>query len=252
MIRARASPIRRSVRQSAPRTVNHSATSAVTTKPAMKIPRHHVGKPCRPNRRAVSAGTLCTATSCCSSCTAPRNPSTCEPNATSPIAATSASAAIALSSRLARSRRSGAHRRALARSSRNGSTRPADTLMPTPRRQACTVERAPRLPSRTLVAASARRRELPRLRRGGRRGTAVNASARQQQHHERVVVVAAHRELEEHWVEAHERRDEAGERPMLRAPAEQPYRARLASAESTLNAHSPPARPRGTKRSSRA
>ncbi|HXR28809.1 MAG TPA: hypothetical protein VN772_04455, partial [Solirubrobacteraceae bacterium] len=52
-------------RQSAPRAVRHSASANTSTKPARNRWRHQAGVPLRPTRRAVSAGMLWVATSCC-------------------------------------------------------------------------------------------------------------------------------------------------------------------------------------------
>jgi hypothetical protein len=46
------------LRQSAPRIVRHSATSATSAKAARNSERHHAGVPARPASLAVSAGTL--------------------------------------------------------------------------------------------------------------------------------------------------------------------------------------------------
>jgi hypothetical protein len=77
-------------RQSAPRRVRHRAYANTTANPARKQWRHQLGVPCRPTRRAVSAGTLWVATSCCCSLTALAKPNACEPKPISPITATTA------------------------------------------------------------------------------------------------------------------------------------------------------------------
>jgi hypothetical protein len=114
------------MRQFAPRAARHNASASTARNAATKRWRHQLGVPLRPRRRAVSAGTLWTATSCCCSPTALRKPSACAPK---PITATAASTArlptaLAPTRRLSRAR-AGA-------SSRKGSASPAVTLTPTP------------------------------------------------------------------------------------------------------------------------
>jgi hypothetical protein len=92
----------------------------------MKQCRHQLGVPCSPTKRAVSAGTLWVATSCCCSLTALRNPSACEPKPISPTAPSSARLSPALATTRKRSRVRGVA------STRNGSASPAVTLIPTP------------------------------------------------------------------------------------------------------------------------
>jgi hypothetical protein len=113
------------MRQSVPRAVRHSAKASATRKPAANTWRHHVGVPLSPIRRAVSAGTLCVATSCCCSPTALRKPSACAPKPSSPTAASANRLSTPL---LATARRSRAWRGA---STRNGSMTPAVTLIAT-------------------------------------------------------------------------------------------------------------------------
>jgi len=117
-------------RQSAPRAVRHSAYAITIANATTKQCRHQLGVPCKPNRRAVSAGMLWTATSCCCSPTASMKPSACEPNPTSPIAATSARPMTA--ARATRPRLRQLDPSPPAPSTRNGSTTPAVTLTPTP------------------------------------------------------------------------------------------------------------------------
>jgi hypothetical protein len=112
--------------QSAPRAVRHSAYASTTAKPATNAWRHHPGVPLRPNSRAVSAGTLWVATSCCCSLIAPRKPNVWTPKPTTPTAAT----AIRLSAALAATRRRSRQRAGA--STRNGSASPAVALTPTP------------------------------------------------------------------------------------------------------------------------
>ena len=112
-------------RQSAPRAVRQSSIASTAMNPATKRWRHHVGVPVSPTRRAVSAGMLWVATSCCCSPTAFRNPSACEPNPTSASAPSASRLAAALASAARRSRRGAAR-------TRNGSSSPAVTLIPTP------------------------------------------------------------------------------------------------------------------------
>jgi hypothetical protein len=94
----------------------------------MKQCRHQLGVPCSPTKRAVSAGTLWVATSCCCSLTALRNPSACEPKPISPMAPSSAR----LSPALATTRKRSFVFLPPAPSTRNGSASPAVTLIPTP------------------------------------------------------------------------------------------------------------------------
>jgi hypothetical protein len=74
-------------RQSAPLAVRQSAITKVSTNSAMKMSRHQAGVPSRPRSRAVSAGMLCVATSCCWPPTAPMNPSAPDPKPSSETAA---------------------------------------------------------------------------------------------------------------------------------------------------------------------
>jgi hypothetical protein len=117
-------------RQSAPRSVRHRAYTKTTTNPAMKQWRHQLGVPTSPTSRAVSAGTLWVATSCCCSLTAPMKPNACAPKPISPSSASSARLSpVALSTRR-RSRVPDPF--APAPSIRNGSASPAVTLIATP------------------------------------------------------------------------------------------------------------------------
>jgi hypothetical protein len=139
-------------RQSAPFAVRHSAHASTTAKPATNRWRHQPGVPLRPTSRASSAGTLWVATSCCCSLTAPTNPSACTPKPSTPASASTPSAASAPPATRARSRqRAGA-------STRNGSTRPAVTLMPMPATSAAAPARrrglAPALASSAPASAS--------------------------------------------------------------------------------------------------
>ncbi len=123
-------------RQSAPRAVRHSAYTSTTMNAPMNMCRHQLGVPLSPSQRAVSAGMLCTATSCCCSPTAPRKPNACTPKPTTPTSATNSSAAHALSAMRTRSRAFGAP------STMNGSARPAVSLTPTPTASAAAPARA--------------------------------------------------------------------------------------------------------------
>jgi hypothetical protein len=238
-------------RQSAPRAVRHSASASTARKPAMNRWRHQpggwVGTPI-PNRRAVSAGTLCAATSCCCSPIALRKPSACTPKPTTPTSATAASAAPAPSATRSRSLACaprGVPLRARARgaaSTRNGSTRPAVTFTPTPAASA---------------AAAARGRERARGGRAGRRsaraprsspGAALNASASASASISSVSLCAPPTASANNTgfrptnAAAH-----AGERPSSAAArATSATAPRLDSTAIALNAHSPPASPSGT------
>jgi hypothetical protein len=139
-------------RQSAPRRVRHKAYRRTTTNPAMKQCRHQPGVPPSPTRRAVSAGTLCVATSCCCSLTALRNPSACEPKPISPTAASSAR----LNTAAAATRRRSFLSVPPAPSTRNGSARPAVTLTPTPAASAAAPARKRRLEPAVNTSAAAR------------------------------------------------------------------------------------------------
>jgi hypothetical protein len=126
-------------RQSAPRAVRHKAAANATTRAPMNRCRHHVGVPLSPTRRAVSAGMLCVATSCCCSPTAFTNPRAWEPK---PIRPTAPSARRLSPALIATSRR---RRGCVWASARKGKRSPAVTLTPTPA---------------TTVAAAARSRGL--------------------------------------------------------------------------------------------
>ncbi len=137
-------------RQFAPRAVRHSANANTTRNPPRNAWRHQPGVPLRPTRRAVSAGMLCVATSCCCSPTAPTKPNVSTPKPSTPTSATAAKAAPAAIASCARSRdRRGA-------STRNGSTNPAVTLTPTPAANAAAPARMSELVARApAVSASA-------------------------------------------------------------------------------------------------
>jgi hypothetical protein len=123
-----------------------------TTNPAMKQWRHHPGVPCSPTSRALSAGRLCVATSCCCSLTAPAKPNACEPKPINPITAISARLNAAATTTRRRSRASrGAN-------SRNGSASPAVTLTAIPATSAAAPARkrglAPAVNSSAAASAS--------------------------------------------------------------------------------------------------
>jgi hypothetical protein len=113
-------------RQSAPRRVRHRAYTNTTTNPATKQWRHQLGVPVSPTKRAVSAGRLWVATSCCCSLTALAKPNACEPKPISPIPATSARLSPATATTRRRSRAVGGA------NIRNGSASPAVTLIAIP------------------------------------------------------------------------------------------------------------------------
>lgn len=136
-------------RQSAPRAVRHSNTPSAITKPARNRWRHHVGVPLSPTSRAVSAGMLCVATSCCCSPTALMKPSAWEPKPSRPIAAIAASPSAPQEATAARSRR-----RAGA-STRNANSRPAVTFTPTPAASASAAARYRGTASVVSASASA-------------------------------------------------------------------------------------------------
>jgi hypothetical protein len=114
--------------------------------------RHQSGVPLSPTSRAVSAGTLCTATSCCCSPTALRKPSAWLPKPISAIAPSTTSPIAAPASACSRSRGDRAP------STRNGSARPAVTLIATPATSVADVARirglAPALSSSAAASAS--------------------------------------------------------------------------------------------------
>jgi hypothetical protein len=122
-------------RQSPPRAVRHSEYTTTARNPTTYSWRHHTGVPLIPSRRAVSAGTLCDATSCCCSPIALRKPSACTPKPSTPTSATASSATHALTATRSRSRRSGDA------STRNGSTSPAVSFTPTPTASAAAAAR---------------------------------------------------------------------------------------------------------------
>jgi hypothetical protein len=139
-------------RQSAPRSVRHRAYMKITTNPAMKQWRHQPGVPCSPTRRAVSAGRLWVATSCCCSLTAPAKPNACEPKPINPIAATSTRVSAAAPVARRRSRAVGGA------NNRNGSASPAVTLTAIPATSAAAPARkrglAPAVNSSAAASAS--------------------------------------------------------------------------------------------------
>jgi hypothetical protein len=139
-------------RQSAPRRVRHRAYMSTTKNPATKQWRHQLGVPCRPTRRAVSAGMLWVATSCCCSLTASRKPSACEPKPISPMAVSSAR----LNPAPAATRRRSFLLVPPAPSTRNGSARPAVTLTPTPATSAAAPARKRGLEPAVNTSAAAR------------------------------------------------------------------------------------------------
>jgi hypothetical protein len=113
-------------RQSAPRAVRHSAKASTAANAPMYRWRHQFGVPLSPNRRAVSAGTLWVATSCCCSPTASRKLRACVPKPISPSATSTIRARPAVAATCRRSRARGGA------SSRKGSARPAVILIATP------------------------------------------------------------------------------------------------------------------------
>jgi len=122
-------------RQSLPRAVRHSAPASTATNAPMNAWRHHVGVPLSPTSRAVSAGMLWVATSCCCSPTALRKPSACEPKPIRPSAASAIRLSTAAPTTGRRSRARGGA------SNRKGSTSPAVTLMPIPATSATAAAR---------------------------------------------------------------------------------------------------------------
>jgi hypothetical protein len=114
------------VRQSAPRAVRHRLTPSTTTNPTTHRSRHQLGSPLSSSQRAVSAGMLWVAISCCCSPIESKKPNACVPKPTTATIASSMSAAAALIATRARSLiRRGA-------STMNGSTSPTDAFTPTP------------------------------------------------------------------------------------------------------------------------
>jgi hypothetical protein len=114
------------MRQSAPRAVRHSAKASTAANAAMYRWRHQLGVPLSPNSRAVSAGTLWVATSCCCSPTASRKLRACVPKPISPSATSATRPRQAVASACRRScSRAGA-------STRKGSASPAVILIATP------------------------------------------------------------------------------------------------------------------------
>jgi hypothetical protein len=114
--------------------------------------RHQLGVPLSPTRRAVSAGTLWPATSCCCSPMALRKPSACTPKPITPTSATASNAAAALSATCSRSRVRGAA------STRKGRASPAVTLIPTPTASALAPARSRGLAPAVRARAAARAR----------------------------------------------------------------------------------------------
>jgi hypothetical protein len=96
----------------------------------MKQWRHQPGVPASPTSRAVSAGTLWVATSCCCSLTALTKPNACEPKPISP--SSPSSARLNTVAPAARRRSRAPNPSAPAPSTRNGSASPAVTLIATP------------------------------------------------------------------------------------------------------------------------
>ena len=205
-------------RQSAPRSVRQRAYNKTTTKAAMKQWRHQLGVPCRPTRRAVSAGRLWVAISCCCSLTAPAKPNACEPKPISPIAATSAKLSAAAP---ATRRRSRAWRGAI---NRNGSASPAVTLTAIPA---------------TSAAAPARKRGL---------APAVNSSAAASASSSSVSLwsppTASSSSTGFRPTKAAAKRRECPSFPHARLTSA--IAARLVATASAFNAHRPPASPSGT------
>jgi hypothetical protein len=136
-------------RQSAPRAVRHSAVANTIKKPATYRWRHQAGVPVRPTSRAVSAGMLWVATSCCCSPSAFRNPSAWTPKPISPRTASAARHSRAVAATLRRSRVPGAA------STRNGNTTPAVTFTPTPATSAAAPARSRGLAPAVSASASA-------------------------------------------------------------------------------------------------
>ena len=138
------------MRQSAPRMVRHRAYANTTANPARKQWRHQLGVPPSPTRRAVSAGMLWVATSCCCSLTALMKPNAWEPKPISPRTASSARLSPAAAATRRRSRAVG---RA---NSRNGSASPAVTLIPIPATSATAPARKRGLAPAVRSSAAAR------------------------------------------------------------------------------------------------
>ena len=204
-------------RQSAPRAVRHSANAHTAANANTNRCRHHVGVPLSPTRRAVSAGMLCTATSCCCSPIAPRKPSAFVPKPITPITAIAASAASAPAATPARARTP------VRESTRNGNDRPADSFTPTPAASAAAlafargVARAPSASAPAIASITSVSLCAPPTPSSSSTGLSPTNAA-------------AHRP----------------ERPSaLAACATSAIAARLASAEMTFSAHSPPPRPSG-------
>jgi hypothetical protein len=114
------------VRQSAPRAVRHRVAASTIANPATHRSRHQLGSPLSPTQRAVSAGMLWVAISCCCSPIESRKPNACAPK---PTIATIASATSAPAALAATRTRSLIPRGA---STTNGSASPAEAFTPTP------------------------------------------------------------------------------------------------------------------------
>jgi hypothetical protein len=220
--------------------VRHRAYASSARKPATYSSRHQPGVPRRPSRRAVSAGALCEATSCCCSPTAPRKPNVCAPKPISPTTATAASAAHALSANSTRSRARGGD------STRNGSASPAVTLTPTPAASAAAAQ--PGRARARVSPAAARELAPPPAACPRQRPPAVSASAKASASSKRVSLCAPPTASTSSTgfrpTNATAHRDECPARAAAR-----PINATAPALESTaiaLNAHTPPARPSGT------
>ncbi len=161
--------------------------------PPRTASRHQFGSPLSPTQRAVSAGMLCVAISCC-----------CSPSASEEAKRVRAEAddrhdreQHKRSQRRspppapARARRRGA-------STTNGSTSPAEAFTPTPTHEQ----------RRGAAIGSPSRARSP---------AASSQRARKHEQHERVVVRAAHRQLEQHRVQADETAATFAERPIFSA-----------------------------------
>ncbi len=139
-------------RHSAPRAQRHTCQASTTANTARKACRHHAGVPDSPSSRAVSAGMLCVATSCCWSPSALRKPKAPEPKPASAITARTASHSRMLPSVRRRASRPGRE------SARKGSVTAAETFTPTPATSAAAAPPAPAATgpaARAMAAASA-------------------------------------------------------------------------------------------------
>jgi hypothetical protein len=216
-------------RQSAPRAVRHSAIPKTSRSPAKNRSRHQPGTPLSPTSRAVSAGMLCVATSCCCSFSASRKPNAWVPKPTTATTASATSAPQAAPATPARSRQwRGA-------STTNGKSRPAETFTPTPT---------------TSTAAEARSRRTPPVVRGLRPISAVPAASASAAEITSSTSVSL-------WAPPAANSSRTGFRPtnaaaalaerpiLLAALAVKATAARLVVSATAFSAHKPPASPSG-------